>query len=90
MRSQKCFFPPSSKTKLKKCLWFLGSDGSCEFVFNLRLSQEHTGFSPKIGSTESGWGGKRALEGGKKKKKRRERSREGSLVNEHQMPYLQW
>lgn len=30
----------------------LVSDGSCEFVFNLGLSQEHTGFSPKIGSTD--------------------------------------
>lgn len=42
----------------------LVSDGSCEFVFSLGLSQEHAGFSPKIGSTESGWGGKRGVGGG--------------------------
>ncbi len=68
------FFPPSSsQTKPKKCLWFLGSDGSCEFVFNLELSQEHAGFSPKIGSTESGWGGKR---GGRRRRRRRRGGKE--------------
>lgn len=72
------FFSPSlsltlsPQTKPETCLWFLGSDGSCEFVFNLGLSQEHAGFSPKIGSTESRWGGKRGVgegeeEEGKKK-----------------------
>lgn len=49
--------PPEAKSN--KCLWFLRPDGSSEFVFNLGLSQEHTGFSPKIGSRKWIWGGER-------------------------------
>lgn len=77
-------FSLSSQTKPEECLWFLGSDGSREFVFNLGLSKEHAGFSPKIGSsTESG-------EGWEKEEKKKERRRGGDFGNEHQMPYLRW
>lgn len=58
-------------------LVFWGSDGSCEFVFNLGLSKEHAGFSPKIGS-----GVQRAERSGRGSKRRgeEEEKEEGTLV----------
>lgn len=41
---------------------------SREFVFNLGLSPEHAGLSPKIGSVERRCGGKRGVERGKKRR----------------------
>ena len=63
MRSQKCslFLCLSSQIKPQKMP--LVCDRSWEFVFNLELSHEHAGFSPKIGSTECRWGGKRRVRG---------------------------
>lgn len=47
------FVSLSSNKALRDAFSFLDFDRSCEFVFNLRLSHERAGFSPKIGSTES-------------------------------------
>lgn len=72
------FFSPLLNKARGMPLVFWGSDGSCEFVFNLGLSKEHAGFSPKIGSCEC-----RERERGGRGSKRRgkeEEEEEGTLV----------
>lgn len=84
MRGHKFFFL-SSQTKLKKMPLVSGFWWELQVCFQFRVIPGTRRFLSKNRKVDG-----EEREGLGEEKKRRERRREGTLVNEHQMPYLRW
>lgn len=84
MRGHKFFFL-SSQTKLKKMPLVSGFWWELRVCFQFRVIPGTRRFLSKNRKVDG-----EEREGLGEEKKRRERRREGTLVNEHQMPYLRW